>query len=292
MSAHSLPLSGRTALVTGVSRRRGIGFAVAHRLASLGASIFVQHFRPHDLEQPWGGDDLAAVRGGLTAALQQGASFGDQQADLSDADTIAPLIDAARALTGELDILVCNHAKSGNDGSIFDMTPERLDAFWQVNARSTLLLTREFERVKGGESEAAPRRPGERSGSATTFAAPVGRVFWMTSGQQLGPMPGEVAYATSKAALAGVTATVAAELLEVGIVLNTINPGPVNTGYLDAQTTDRSLEEMEEFLAATPFGRVGRPEDPANLIGWLATQEGSWIVGQVLTSDGGFSLGQ
>ena len=78
------------------------------------------------------------------------------------------------------------------------------------------------------------------------------------------------------------------DALELGIVLNTINPGPVNTGYLDAETTDRPLDEIEQHLASTPFGRVGRPDDPAALIGWLATQD--WIVGQVITSDGGFSL--
>lgn len=116
-------------------------------------------------------------------------------------------------------------------------------------------------------------------------------MFWMTSGQHHGPMVGEVAYATSKAALAGVTATVAADLLELGIVLNTIDPGPVNTGYLDAESADRPLEGIEQHLATTPFGRFGRPSDPAELIGWLATAAGSWIVGQVLTSDGGFSLG-
>ena len=58
--------------------------------------------------------------------------------------------------------------------------------------------------------------------------------------------------------------------------------------YLDAETTDRPLDEIEQHLASTPFGRVGRPDDPAALIGWLATQD--WIVGQVITSDGGFSL--
>jgi 3-oxoacyl-[acyl-carrier protein] reductase len=103
-------------------------------------------------------------------------------------------------------------------------------------------------------------------------------------------MPGEVAYATSKAALAGVTATVASELLRRGIILNTINPGPVNTGYLDAETTDRPVENLEQTLASMPFGRFGAPNDPARLIGWLATDEGRWIVGQVLTSDGGFGL--
>jgi 3-oxoacyl-[acyl-carrier protein] reductase len=198
------------------------------------------------------------------------------------------VIAAGVALTGGIDILVCNHAKSGGDGSILDMTPKRLDAFWDVNTRSTLLLTSAFARLRepGGVEES---RPGERIVSQKPYAAAQGHVFWMTSGQIHGPMRGEVAYATSKAALAGVTATVAAELLELGIVLNTIDPGPVNTGYLDPDTTDRSLEALEQYVASTPFGRVGAPTDPAELIGWLSTS-GGWVVGQVITSDGGFSL--
>ncbi len=285
----SLPLAGKTALVTGVSRRRGIGFAVATKLASLGASIFLHHFRPHDLDLPWGGDDLDAVRDGIRASLTDGALLGDLSADLSDAAEPARLIDAAEALTGRLDILVCNHAKSGDDGSILDQTAERLDAFWEVNARSTLLLTGEFARLKGGAAGEA--RPGDRIASGRPFAEPQGHVFWMTSGQLHGAMRGEVAYAASKAALAGVTATVAAELLELGVILNTVNPGPVNTGYLDAESSDRDLTVLDAHLAGAPFGRFGRPEDPAELIGWLSTQSGSWVVGQVLTSDGGFSLG-
>ena len=112
----------------------------------------------------------------------------------------------------------------------------------------------------------------------------------MTSGQGHGAMRGEVAYATSKAALAGVTRTVAADLLDLGIVLNTINPGPVNTGYMDPDSADRDTSGLDEWLRTTAFGRVGVPSDPAALIGWLSTAEGAWIVGQVLTSDGGFSL--
>ncbi len=65
MHVEELPLSGRTALVTGVSRRRGIGFAVARELARLGASVVTHDFAPHDAEQPWGGDDLAAVAEGV-----------------------------------------------------------------------------------------------------------------------------------------------------------------------------------------------------------------------------------
>lgn len=289
-----LPLSGRTALVTGVSRRAGIGFAVATTLASLGASVFIHHYRPHDLDQPWGGDDLAAVRQGIQNALVPGARQGDLHADLRDTTTIGPLIDAASALTGQLDILVCNQALSGSDGSIFDMTADGLDAHWQANARATLLLTAEFARLTrsrlGGPDAEAAARPGDRGPSSRPFEKPTGHVIWMTSGQLDGPMRGEVAYATSKAALAGVTRTVAAELLDAGIVLNTVNPGPVDTGYLDPATTDRDLSWVPEFLASTPFGRFGRPEDPARLIGWLCTDAGSWVVGQVLSSDGGFTL--
>ncbi|HWU30677.1 MAG TPA: SDR family oxidoreductase [Microbacterium sp.] len=273
-----LPLSGQTALVTGVSRRKGIGFAVARELASLGADVFIHHFRPHDTAQPWGGDDLDAVRSGIRDALAPGAVTADQHADLRDAQEIETLLDAATALTGALDILVCNQALSGSDGSILEMTADRLDAHWRTNARASLLLTAGFARRKRDAGASAP------------FDAPTGRVIWMTSGQGDGPMRDEVAYATSKAGLAGVTRTVAAELLDLGIVLNTINPGPVNTGYLDPETTDRDLSWLPGFLETTPFGRFGRPEDPARLIGWLCSDAGSWVVGQVLSSDGGFAL--
>ncbi|WP_164233350.1 SDR family oxidoreductase [Microbacterium hydrocarbonoxydans] len=293
-SSPDLPLLGRTALVTGVSRLRGIGFATAGRLAALGANVFLHHYRPHDLDQPWGGDDLDAVRDGLAEHLVPGALTGDAHADLRDHSTIEPLLDAASALTGTLDILVCNQAMSGHDGSIFDMSADRLDAHWQANARASLLLTAGFARRRRdqlGAAEASPRRPGDRGDGFGPFERPTGHVIWMTSGQGHGPMRGEAAYATSKAALAGITRTVAAELLEVGLVLNTVNPGPVNTGYLDAGATDRDLTEFDEWLPTTPFGRVGRPDDPARLIAWLCTDAGSWVVGQVLTSDGGFSLG-
>ncbi|WP_166996712.1 SDR family oxidoreductase [Paramicrobacterium fandaimingii] len=290
MDHTSAPLSGTTALVTGVSRRRGIGYAVSRKLASLGANIVIQHYRRHDEDQPWGSDDMDAVRAGIRSSLVGHATLADHDADLTDSGLIPELIDSAVTHAGSLDILVCNHAKSGGDGSILDMTPERLDAHWQTNTRSTVALTAEFARHKAGPRADQSRRPGESTARTSPFDSPTGHVFWMTSGQLHGPMRGEVAYAASKAALAGLTPTVAAELLEHGIVLNTVNPGPVNTGYMDPDTTDRPLDELQNYLRETPFGRFGHPEDPAELIGWLCTQEGSWIVGQVLTSDGGFSL--
>lgn len=289
MPENHLPLTGRTALITGVSRRRGIGFAVARALASRGAHIFLHHYSLHDAEQPWGADDLDAVRSGIREELTPGALFGDLSGNLSDPALIPTLIDAASTLKGRLDLLICNQAKSGRDGSILDMTAERLDAHWEANARASLLLTAEFARRIAGDPGAEAKRPGDRIASVGPFSEPRGRVVWMTSGQIHGPMRSEVAYITSKAALAGATPTVAAELMELGIVLNTVNPGPVNTGYLDPKTTDRSLERVRESERRMPFGRFGRPEDPAELIAWLCTS-GSWMVGNVLTTDGGFRL--
>ncbi|MFW7415823.1 SDR family oxidoreductase [Demequina sp. SO4-18] len=286
---HPLPLAGQTALVTGVSRRKGIGFAIATRLLELGASVFVQHYRPNDVAQPWGGDDIDALLAALDSARSHDALVGDAHCDLQAADAPARLVRDAALLTGRLDILVCNHAKSGDDGAILDMTAERLDAMWATNTRATILLTREFAALHGTPGAAAAR-PGDRPADREPLPAPVGRVFWMTSGQGDGPMRGEVAYAASKAALAGLTATVAAELLDLGIILNTINPGPVNTGYLDPEGTDRDLTEIEAWRRRTPFGRFGEPADPARLIGWLATDDGAWVAGQVITSDGGLSL--
>jgi len=76
------------------------------------------------------------------------------------------------------------------------------------------------------------------------------------------------------------TQSVAADLAAESILLNTINPGPVNTGYLD----DAPAELLERF----PTGRLGRPDDPARLIGWLVSDDGRWVVGQVLNTEGGF----
>ncbi len=271
MSAHAtLPLAGRSALVTGAARRGGIGHAIATRLADMGASLCVQHLAAHDAAQPWGSDDTAGALDALRAHLAPGAVLTDLEADLAEPDAAERLVAHAARQLGHLDVLVCNHARSGGDGTLLEQTPETLDGHWHVNTRSTLLLTAAFARRHDG-----------REG---------GRVVWLTSGQGLGPMRGEVAYAASKAALAGVTATVADELVDRGILLNTVNPGPVDTGYLSAGTSDRP-EQLEWIRAHFPAGRFGRPDDPARLVAWLVSDEGRWVVGQVLDTEGGFRRG-
>lgn len=253
-----LSLDGRTALVTGVSRRRGIGFAVARRLAEMGATLAVHHHLAHDLAEYGSTDDietlvedLREVGPGRVVALA---------GDLAEPSASEDLIAKAHDFLGHIDILICNHAHGGDAVSIRDASAEAYDRHWAVNTRATLLLTQAFAAQHDG-------RPG-------------GRAIWMTSGQQLGPMSDNLAYAVSKAALAGATASVAADLATSRILLNTLNPGPVNTGYLD--------NAPEELLQCFPAGRPGEPDDPARLIAWLASDAGAWVVGQVLNTEGGF----
>jgi 3-oxoacyl-[acyl-carrier protein] reductase len=258
-------LSGRFALVTGVGRRRGIGFAIASRLVRDGAGVMITHFRAHDTAQPWGDDDPGQVLAALTDQRLDAA----QPVFAIDADLTGPtvpddLADTAVAGLGALDILVCNHARSGGDGALGELDAAMIDGHYAANTRSSLLLAQAFARVHDDT------RPG-------------GRVVFMTSGQGHGPMPGEVAYAASKGALAGITATIAHQLAPRGITVNTVDPGPVNTGYLDG-------EAGAALLSRFPLGRIGEPDDPARLIAWLVSDEAAWVTAQVITTDGGFSL--
>jgi 3-oxoacyl-[acyl-carrier protein] reductase len=258
-----LPLRGRAALVTGVSRRAGIGYAVARRLAALGASLFLHHYVPHDRDQPWGEDPggIQAVVAGVRDALAAvDASVHHVELDLALPEAPARLIEAAADAFGHLDILVCNHARGG-DGPLGTLDAALLDAIWAVNTRSTILLTQAFAARHDG-------RPG-------------GRVIFMTSGQDLGPMTGEVAYAASKGALASITKTLADQLADQHITLNAVNPGPVDTGYAPP-------EAHEIVRRHFPQQRWGVPDDPARLIAWLVTDEAAWITGQVINSEGGF----
>lgn len=261
LQREQFPLQGRSVVVTGVSRRAGIGYAVACRMAAYGANILCHHFSPHDDDQPWGSDDISEVLDGVRSHLRPGAQLGQLSADVRDPHAVQQIMDTAVAAFGHVDALVCNQALSGSDGALGELTAEMLDHHWQVNARATLLLTQAFA---------------HQHNSATA-----GCVVLMTSGQNLGPMPGEVCYAASKAALAGITATLSRQLADQNIRVNAVNPGPVDTGYL----TPSEVAQLEGMF---PQGRLGEPDDPARLIAWLCTDEAAWITGQVINSEGGF----
>ena len=248
------------AVVTGVSRRIGIGAAVARRLAEAGWDLFLHSWSPHDAEQPWGADPEGAAA--IVADLRTRVRVEHLVADLADPDAPAQLLASAASAYGRVDALVANHARS-SVATLEELTAAELDFTYAVNTRATLLLVKEF----------AARCPGP------------GRVVLMTSGQHRGPMPGELPYIASKGALHQVTASLAAHLAPRGITVNAVDPGATDTGYADTGYADEATHAA--VLALEPMGRWGEPDDAARLIAWLASDAARWVTGQVLVSNGG-----
>ncbi len=256
----SLPLDERVAIVTGVGRRAGIGFAIAEELLRAGARVLVQSWTPHDVAQPWGADPVG-IEGVLDALGGTGPRLAHIAADFADPDAPARVVHHAVETFGAVDIVVANHARSSLQG-LAELTADELDLCWAVNTRASVLLAKEFAAAHDD------RRPG-------------GRVVFFTSGQHLAPMSRELPYAISKGAIHLLTLSISDALDDRGITVNTINPGPVDTGWAD--------DELARTVAGRfPAGRWGTPADVARLVRWLVSDEGAWITGQVINSEGGF----
>ncbi|HEX5535218.1 MAG TPA: SDR family oxidoreductase [Actinomycetales bacterium] len=238
-----------TAVITGVSRPQGIAWAVAQRLHRDGWRLSLSGWPPHDDEQPWAdGSEVPQLPGVPWCA-----------ADLADPSVPRSLVDEHVARYGSLDALVAVHARS-SEQSLDDVTAAELDGSFAVNARATVLLV-----------QAAAR-------------AGVRRVVLFTTGVHTGPMPTEIPYAMSKAALQGITTTLAAALSPAGATVNCLNPGPVETGYADAAT----LAFVASNMPLAP--RWGMPDDTAGVVAWLLSDDAGWVTGQTIDADGGWGI--
>lgn len=252
-SSPAAPLAGRVALVTGVSRSIGIAAGVARRLHDLGATVHATGWTPHDAEMPWGADPLADL------------PFTVGQHDLEHPRAPAELVDEVVETHGGLDLVIAAHARSsGLSFATVDAT--ELDRCWAANVRSVVLLAQRFA---------------ERHEPAPNDRPPRGRMIWFTSGQNEAPMDGEIAYAVSKGALHQMTRSVDHALAPARIIANCINPGPVDTGYASGPL-------LSSIAARFPDRRWGTPDDVANLVAFLVSDEGAWIRGQVINAEGGF----
>ncbi|SDY21383.1 3-oxoacyl-[acyl-carrier protein] reductase [Modestobacter sp. DSM 44400] len=243
-----------SALVTGVSRRNSIGFAVAQRLIARGDRVVVHSWTAHDAEQPWGADDLPAVL----------AALGDPPhlaADLEDPQAPARLVDAAVAAAGPLTTLVATHARSAT-GGLVEVTAAEVDRCFAVNARGSLLLTQAF---------AAQYEPAAGSGSVVLF----------TSGQHRAPMSDELPYAISKGAIQSMTLSLADALIDADVTVNCVNPGPTDTGWADPSRSDLVARAM-------PRGRWNTADEAAAVVSWLTGPDARSVTGQTIDAEGGF----
>ncbi len=253
-------LQDRVAIVTGVSRRAGIGFAIAQRLLADGAYVLVHSWSAYDAQQP-----LRAEPGGIEAVLGELGGIGSRlrhlECDLGDPVAPRRLVEHAVREFGALDVLIANHARSSSEG-LEDVTVEDLDAAWAVNARADVLLAQAYAAWHDD------RRPH-------------GRIVLFTSGQHIEPMAGELAYAISKGAIHQMTSSLADALADRAITVNTINPGPVDTGW-------PSDQRREELRHAFPAGRWGKPADIAGIVRWIIDPDSAWMTGQIINAEGGY----
>lgn len=254
------PLTGKLAIVTGASRLNGIGAAICKELAENGCNIFFTYWTEYDNSMPWKieADEPAKLKEELE---RFGVKVASLEVDLSQAAELESLLKQVESESGQADILV-NNAAYSTDTDFTTLTIEELDRHYRVNVLATTMLSSGFA-----------KRFTKGSG---------GRIINLTSGQFKGPMPGELAYATTKGAVDALTITLSAEVAPLGITVNAVNPGPTNSGWM-------TPEIQEALQPRFPFGRPGEPADAAKIVKFLASNDAGWITGQVFHSEGGFS---
>ena len=244
------------ALVTGVGRTVGIAAAICRTLAVEGWDLAINYFTPAD--RAIFGDSADAGLYDLIVELEQlGAAVHAIPADLEDPSSAAAILRETHAGLGAPSALVLSHAWSV-DSSILDTSIEAFDKHFAINTRASWLLIAEFARQLEAEA---------------------GRIVALTSDHTAHNLP----YGASKGALDRIVIAAAAELAHLGITANVINPGPIDTGWMTDET-------RAHLTSLQPTGRLGTPSDTADLVAFLLSDKGGWVTGQLLKSDGGFSI--
>jgi 3-oxoacyl-[acyl-carrier protein] reductase len=273
-------LENKVVIVTGANNPLGIGAATAKAFAAEGANLFITYLRLSPEDYGIGEEEARQARmPGLPFYHAMRAKSADKvveairgrggqveawETDLADPSNIPQLFDRAEAAFGPVDVLVNNAAHCEWPETIFNTSAETIDQHFAVNTRAVVLLIAEFV-----------RRYEERGGNW-------GRIVNLST-DAAQRFAGSISYGASKAATEAFTRSLAIEVGPLGITVNTVAPGPVQTGYL-------SPEREEEEIAEIPLGRLGQPQDIADVIVFLASDQARWLTGQVIKVSGGHAI--
>ncbi|MGA5194618.1 SDR family oxidoreductase [Streptomyces exfoliatus] len=250
------PLAGKTALVTGGSR--GIGRAIALRLAAGGARVGV-HYASNETAAK---ETVAAIEAAGGSAFALRTELGVP----GDADALWAAFDAAAGGGDQgLDILV-NNAGIAGPGLIHEVEEADYDRVFAVNAKAPFFIIKKgLDRLRDG-----------------------GRIINISSGVTKVAFPGMTSYAASKGAVEVLTLTLAQTLGSRGITVNAVSPGTIETDIHPWMADPAAKAHAAGFSV---FDRVGQPEDVADVVGFLASDDARWITGQNIDASGGSGLG-
>ncbi|MFU8947841.1 SDR family oxidoreductase [Mycetocola zhadangensis] len=246
----------RVACITGVGRKNSIARAIALHLASDGWDIAFNYWLPYEERMSLGGkaSDPSDIAAEIEATGRRVLAI---EADLQDPTAAERIMHRAETELGPVSALVLSHSESVDSG-ILDTSIESFDRHFAVNTRAAWLLIRAF----------ALQTPPDG-----------GAIVALTSDHVVDNMP----YGASKGALDRIVIAAARELGDRGISSNALNPGPVDTGWMDDDI-------RASGIARQPTGRFGTPNDIAKVVRFLVSPEGRWVSGQLIKADGGFSV--
>lgn len=248
-----MSIQDRVALVTGSSR--GIGKAIAFRLAHMGAKIAVNYIDPFQ-------EEAAAV---AEIIRSKGGEAFIVQADVSNPEQVEAMVKNVLGTQGKIDILV-NNAGIIRDSLLLNMSVEDWDKVISINLRGTFLCSRAV--IRG------------------MIRQKWGRVISIGSVVGLRGNAGQTNYSASKAGVIAFTKSLAKEVATRSITVNAVTPGFISTDVTNP--LPQSLKD--KVLANIPQGRFGMPEDVAHMVGFLASEEASYITGQIISVDGGMAI--
>ncbi len=245
-------MKGKTVIITGGAR--GIGKAAALKLASLGANLVINYL----------GNDKAASET-KEACKQLGAEILLIKGDVASAEQCEKIAAAALERFGRIDVLI-NNAGITRDGLLMRMEEKDFDSVINTNLKGTFLMTKAVSR----------QMLKQRYGRIINMASVVG-----ITGNQ-----GQANYSASKAGIIGLTKSFALEVAAKGITVNAVAPGFIETDMTDAMT-DAAIEAAKALI---PAKRMGSPEDVAEVIAFLASEQSGYITGQTVCVDGGMCM--